>query len=117
MPPPTPAQLKSFDYAQDVTKQLITLATAIITITITLLGGIFKDAPSNARTVLVVAWGLYAVSVLAGIATLLNLTGNLPSLEEGGAGIYGGSVRLCSIVQIALVGLALGGTIYFGASM
>jgi len=115
MTSPTATQLKSFDYAQDVTKQMITLATAIITITVSFFKAVFEHPPSDAKTVVVIAWGLYVLSILAGIAMLLNLTGNLPTLEEGSQGIYRGSVRFFSIVQIACFLLGLIGTIYFGA--
>jgi hypothetical protein len=115
MTDPTATQLKSFDYTQDVTKQMITLSTGVIVITVSFFKEVFPHPPADAKTVIVISWGFFAISVLAGIATLLNLTGNLPSQTKESEGIYRDSIRLWSIIQIACFLLAIIGTIYFGA--
>lgn len=107
---------KPFDYAQDVTKQLLTLATAVVTITVTFLKDIAQQAPADARTVLFIAWALFATSIIAGVATLQNLTGHVGSADEPASdGIMTAGIRFFAIAQMMLFVLAIGGTIYFGA--
>ena len=106
---------KSFDYAQEATKQVLTLATGVVTITLTFLKDIAKEAPSDARTVLYIGWILFGLSILAGIATLLNLTGNVEKAEEKERSVYAKGIVLFSIAQLLFFVLAVGCTVYFGA--
>jgi hypothetical protein len=106
---------KPFDYAQDVTKQLITLSTGVVTVTVAFVGTIAPDAPSSGRVALYIAWGLFGLTILAGVATLLNLTGRVGSADKDGSkGIDDLGIRFFAIAQIALFVLAMVGTIYFG---
>src|SRR5690242_1048270 len=50
---------KAFDFAQDVTKQLITLSTGVIALTITFLKDVATKAPSGALDFLHIAWVLF----------------------------------------------------------
>lgn len=114
---------KAFDFASDSTKQLITLSTGILTLTITfskdILGGVSGD-PIN---LLVAAWVVYLISIIFGLVTLLSLTGSLERgeghnvgngqpAESGGTGadpgdqsfpsIYASNIRIPATVQILL---------------
>lgn len=73
---------KAFDFASDSSKQLITLATGIVTLTITFAKDIFTGAPTSLKYLLAAAWLLYLVSILGGLATLLALTGTLEPITE-----------------------------------
>lgn len=75
-------QKKAFDFAADVTKQLITLSTAIITITITFSKDIINFANSSAKNYLLWAWILFIATVFFGIWTLMALTGTLQPLKK-----------------------------------
>lgn len=68
---------KAFDFAADLTKQLITLATGMIGLTITFVRDFLKGAPADARPYAYWAWVAFLVSVALGILTLSTLTGNL----------------------------------------
>ena len=88
----------AFSSASDVAKQLITLATGVLALTITFT----KDVTANAavhREILVAAWVVYLASLLAGIWTLLALTG---SLERGTKSIYCWNVRIPALAQVLL---------------
>lgn len=111
----TTNRTKSFDYAQDVTKQVLTLATGVVTITLTFLKDIAKQAPSDARVLLYVGWALFALSILAGVATLLNLTGHVEKAEAKARAIYADGIRLFSFLQLLFFFLAVCCTVYFGA--
>jgi hypothetical protein len=71
---------KAFDFVSDGTKQLITLSTAILTLTFTFAGTIFgtfeRDGrtttaiPEYARWLLGTAWVLYLICIIAGLVAL-----------------------------------------------
>ena len=73
---------KAFDFASDVTKQLITLSTAIITITITFSKDIVDFSDTSAKNYLLWAWVLYIFTVIWGILTLMALTGSLQPMKR-----------------------------------
>jgi hypothetical protein len=92
---------KAFDFAADSTKQLITLATGILTLTVTFAKNFFAsatvavktaaqgDVPETTRTVattdipdvlkvvIIVAWALYVVSIIFGLLSLSAWTSEL----------------------------------------
>lgn len=115
-------QKKAFDFAADVTKQLITLSTAIITITITFSKEMinFTDAP--VKWCLLMAWVLYILTVFFGIWTLMALTGNLQPIkktptttsDKAECTINSKNIRVPSMLQIFCFIVALGFTIAFG---
>lgn len=69
---------KSFDFAGDVTKQLITLSIGILTLCIAFTDKIFSSEAAHANSWLIfVALSLFTLSVLCGILTLMKLTGTI----------------------------------------
>lgn len=82
---------KSFDFAADTTKQLITLSTAILALTITFVKDLVGPVAGWPRAALGIAWILYVLSIMFGLVALMSLTGELqPKLsslkdEEGRA--------------------------------
>jgi hypothetical protein len=103
---------KSFDFAQDVVKQLITLATAVLTITVTFLDKVLAPAPKGAKIMLGAGWLVYLVSILFGVFTLMTLSGKLATTDP--PSIYDGGIRIMSGIQILLFVVATGLTIGFG---
>jgi hypothetical protein len=106
---------KAFDFAQEATKQLITLATGVIALTITFLTDVVERAPEGSIGFLQAAWILYLVSIVFGILTLLMLTGALERPGEGRTpSIYRGNIVACSIVQVLTFSAAVALTLVFG---
>jgi hypothetical protein len=68
---------KAFDFAADLTKQLITLATAIIGLTVTLGKDVLQKTPPNSRPWAIASWTAFLFSIACGILTLMALTGTL----------------------------------------
>lgn len=68
---------KAYDFAADTTKQLITLATGIIALTITFSKDIIGASKLTNSNLIFWSWGLFIFSVFCGIWTLMALTGNL----------------------------------------
>jgi hypothetical protein len=107
---------KAFDFAADITKQLITVASAIVTVTVTF----SKDTPPEARTWAYAAWFVFIVSILSGFGTLLSLTGQLqpnPKVARPTVStptIWKGKIRFFWGAQIILFVIAIGFTAWFG---
>src|ERR1039458_2916871 len=68
---------KAFDFAADLTKQPITLATGTIALTITFSKDFLQKTPARARLWALGAWGVLLASVVFGIWTMMALTGSL----------------------------------------
>src|SRR3954467_11698706 len=106
---------KAFDFAQESAKQLLTLATGIVALTVTLLTTLAPHAPSTARTYLYVSWAAFVVSVAGGVATLMMLAGNLERPNEGDEpSIYAGNIKLMAMIQAVAFGAGLVLTVVFG---
>src|SRR5947209_6582475 len=105
-------QTKAFDFAQETTKQLLTLATGVLALTITFLKDITKNAPHSAQKWLHIAWILYLASAVFGVFTLSMLSGNLAKRDE--PDIYAWNIRGPSIAQYVTFLVAIGFTINFG---
>lgn len=118
---------KSFDFAGDVTKQLITLSIGILTLCIAFTDKIFSSEAAYANSWLIfVALSLFTLSVLCGILTLMKLTGtiarnprnreqlilnqNTPSIDNSNStnsNIYDACTRIFSGMQMLSFLLAI----------
>lgn len=110
MTPTTPAfddrLKKSFDFAQDAIKQQITLATVILTFTITFLKDIATDAGEPARIAMTVAWVLLVVSAVFGLLALLVMTGTLATASLDPS-INRRETRILALLQLGAFAIAL----------
>lgn len=100
---------KAFDFASDTTKQLITLSTALIALSITFKGNF--NVVGN-ETLLLLCWISLFVSVLFGIGSLMALTGTLEKSAGDGKdkvplSIYGKNVKRPVFLQILFFLLGL----------
>ena len=73
---------KAFDYASDTAKQIITLSTGILALTITFAKDILGSISSVAKVLLMLAWLVYLFSIAFGLITLFTLTGTLDSWSK-----------------------------------
>jgi hypothetical protein len=89
----------AFSFASDLTKQLITLATAVIGAVVT-----FGDKLLFLNVTGPLAWALaiYGLSAVAGGFALMALTGQLgsPKLDENTCSAYAPGVRIFAALQI-----------------
>lgn len=106
---------KSFDFAADVTKQLIALSTAIISLCVAFTDKIFSSTAAQSHsTTLLVSLGLFVLSVICGILTLMALAGHLGNPkkkateeQQNPSPIYSGNVRTFSVIQMLLFMVAI----------
>lgn len=93
-------QLKlAFEYASDLAKQLITLSTGVLAVSITFTKDILGGVPPRGVTALKVAWVLLLLSTLAGAWTLAALAGSLAPIDGGGVAAIGWNVRYPAMAQ------------------
>jgi hypothetical protein len=106
----------SFDFAQESTKQMITLATGIIALTITFQKDFLNSSsiPAQAKFYAPLSWLLFLLSVIFGLWTLLALAGSLDPKNQGQPSIYGMNIIIPSIMEILcfIAGLSL--TVWYG---
>lgn len=108
---------KSFDFAADVSKQLITLSTAIITVTITFSKDILGGVTDTNKYWLLVAWGMFVVTIFFGVWTLMALTGSLEPIEGNdidAPSINSKNIRIPACLQVFFFIVALILTIVYG---
>ena len=67
---------RAFDTVTEITKQVLTLATAIIALTITFVKDFATHASAGAKDTLAWGWGFYVLSILFGLLTLMASAGN-----------------------------------------
>lgn len=105
---------KAFDFAQGAVKQLITLATGMIALSITFAKDFVSTVPAAARMMALWSWGAFLLSVLCGLWALLALTGTLEADPAVPVSIRGKNVTIPTALQIALFVAGLGLTVGFG---
>ena len=72
-------EAKTLDFAQELIKQLLTLATGIVTVTLTFFDQVLGQAAKTGwpATLLKASWCVLGVSICAGLLALMALTGGL----------------------------------------
>ena len=108
---------RAFDGVSEITKQVLTLATAIVALTITFVKDFAPNPSANAKTVLAISWVLYLVSILAGFLTLMASAGlqqeaasknQTPDINTGTLRRFGGLqliAFLCAIILTVIAGI------------
>jgi hypothetical protein len=107
----------AFTSAADACKQVLTLTTAIVTLTISFAKDITKDATLADQRWLRLAWIAYAVSVLAGSWALLAMTGSIgraATKGDPGASIYRSNITLPVALQMTSFALGVVLTVAYG---
>lgn len=66
---------RSFDLVAEITKQVLTLSTAIIALSVTFLGDFEESMGSWERGLLTASWSLFSLAIITGLATLMALAG------------------------------------------
>lgn len=118
---------KAFDFAAESTKQLITLSTAIIALTVTFSKDVIGAINPVAKHLLSFSWVAFILSIVFGVWTMLSLTGTLDPMQQSSAAsstnasqqntsINGKNIRLPSILQILLFLIGLILSIVFGCN-
>ena len=73
---------KAFDFSQDAAKQLITLSTAIVALTITFYKDFATGAGQLSKVLVAIGWGFFLLSIVFGVMHLFQLTGALAPKDD-----------------------------------
>lgn len=120
--------LSGFNFTVDLTKQLITLSTGILALSITFIKDILKSDRNVVTRKLTTSWIIYLLSITSGIWTMMALTGTVfeatckPALQNGCdpdflkqySFPYGSNISVPLGLQILLFLMATGFLIAFG---
>ncbi len=109
----------AFEFASDLSKQLITLSTGIIALTITFAKDILGPTSKSGSRLLLFSWIGYLLSIVFGIWCLMALTGSLapmamPDAKQGLRIDF--NARLPSACQILTFIVSTALAVAFGAS-
>jgi hypothetical protein len=112
---------RAFDLVTEITKQVLTLSTGIIAITITFVKDFASHASPTAKDLLAWSWFIYAVSILFGMLTLMASAGVQAKATSHGAGgspppsINASNIRLLGGIQLLAFFIAIVLTVIAGA--
>lgn len=96
---------KAFDYVQEATKQIITLSTGVLALTITFAHELERS--ESWESVLGWSWALYVSSIVAGVWVLLALSGTLEqTATQVPVSTRGRNVSIPALVQLGAFLLA-----------
>lgn len=99
--------------ASETSKHILTLTTAVVTITISLAKDIVADATPSELVWLQLSWLAHAISVLTGVGTLLALAGTVSEGDDTSS-IYSTNIRLPAALQMTFFALGLAFVVVFG---
>lgn len=107
---------QAFVFVSDTTKQLMTLATGILTLTVSAVKFVTVTVVNSAKAPLIFAWGLYLLSIIFGMWTMLALTGTLQpkATDDSPPSIWGQNVTFPALMQIVSFVIATFLIILFG---
>lgn len=107
----------AFASASESCKQLIGLATGLLGLEITFSKEVIQHLNTTAKIFISLSWAFFLISVIAGVWTLLSLTGCLGSSTCVTQNhIFGTNVKVPAMLQIILFLIGLILTVIFGIS-
>jgi hypothetical protein len=106
---------KAFDFCADATKQLITLASGFILLTITFAKDFIVNVAESSKVWAYWSWAFYALCIISGMLTLLAMTAELePAKSTKEIPTIRKAVATWSLVQVSSFGIAIIFTVVFG---
>lgn len=101
----------SFQFAQETSKHLVTLATGTIAFTVTFAHDFLHSSAPTHAAIVTTAWIALLTSVVFGQWSLMALTGRLTSDDD--QDIYHLSILVPSIAQILTFAVGIGSVVIF----
>jgi hypothetical protein len=125
--PPKP-QVEGLKAAMETAKQIITLSTGVIAVTLTFLDKFTKTAAEGRALpfTIVAAWIIFGLAILFSVWTLMALTGTMNAIDRRANGLtltkeqqsavdaYGDNVQVPAVAMVVCFLAALGMTIATG---
>lgn len=106
---------QAFASAADWSKQLVTLSTGIVTLTVAFADKLFSNPSTAEKTLLWASWVAYLIAILAGVMVLGSLTGALAaSGVPDQTQINNGAIKLFARTQLATFAAGVALIVAFG---
>ena len=109
---------KAFDFASDTTKQIISLSTGILALSVTFSEELLGDTGEFPKNLLIGAWVIFIISIFFGLLTQMTLTGTLDPREKykekTSLSINNWNIKIFSICQVIFFFIAIIITVLFG---
>lgn len=96
-----------FDFSSDLTKQLITVSTGIIGLSITFLKDVLKTVPTTEAWALKWSWFIYLFSIGCGFWALMALTGAITRMIARSTNTFPIDFRLQLPASLQIISFAL----------
>lgn len=105
-------KIEGLKSAAETTKQIVTLSTGVVTLTVTLLDKIVPHGTGGGAIIvpasLAWAWVLFGFSLAFGLFTMMAIAGTLETIDEftngvtttKPVGIYGSNIRIPALLMI-----------------
>lgn len=108
----TPSE-RAFEIARDITKQVITLATAVVTLEVTVFQVAGFPDSTRKKMVMCISWGSLALSIIFGLLFMMAAAGQTAKEKKDPPDIYGRQLKILSSIQLVLfiIGLIAGGVL------
>ncbi|PKV50870.1 hypothetical protein ATE84_2938 [Aquimarina sp. MAR_2010_214] len=109
---------KAFEFAASQVKQLITISSAILVLTITFTEKIITVCSVNdfQRTLIITGWILYLLAIIFGVFALGALSGSLQKIANDKLDVYAKNIRGPMLIQFLSFILAIITTMILGSS-
>jgi hypothetical protein len=91
---------QSFEFAKEVTTQLLTLATGVVSVSVTFTKDISSRTTNDSRRTLYRSWICFLASICFGVWVLCAMTGTLAHGDPTPAAIYEANIKVPSLLQI-----------------
>ncbi len=104
-------EAKAYDFASDLIKQLISLGTGVLTLTLAFYDA-FLQTSSTPTTWMVASWIVFVLSIVAGILALMALTGGLagsaePNIRSRGQQVFAQAQFILFVLALVLMVVAV----------
>jgi|ERR1051325_6470573 hypothetical protein len=106
---------KSFEYAAETTKQVLTLSSGIIAVTVTFTHDITEPG-SRATPLIAGAWLCFAIALFLGVLSFMAMTGLISRAVryKTQPDLYARNLRIFASLQIAVFAIGIAMTVTFG---
>lgn len=101
---------RAFDVIVDITKQVLTLSTGVVALSITFLTEVASNASNPSKVVLATSWIAFIIAILFGMLTLMAAAGVQRDADVDGAlepSIDAPNLRILGGVQLVAFGIGL----------
>jgi hypothetical protein len=107
-----PETLKAYDSTADLVKQILTLSTGIIALTVTFLKDVVGSSAARAGWAIRLSWISFLFAIVFGLWTLAAIAGSIS--RQPTASVYGSNITIPLSFQFGAFGLGIVSVLIFG---